>query len=233
LRGVIYPAGQNIDYGLSIEVPKPVERRIMQSNEINELAAALSKAQGEFTAIPKSETNPFFKSKYAGLPDVVNVAAPILAQNGLAISQFIMADELGMEVLRTYLLHSSGQFIWHDMKLHLGKLDSQGQGSAVTYARRYSYMSVLGLVADEDDDGNKASQGEREGYDYSRPANSGEPAYVRGGGNEEFDVILEAAELEPGNTFLASLSQQLANKGTLSPAQIGSGVKAAMKVITG
>ena len=44
------------------------------------------------------------------------------------------------------------------MILHLPKSDPQGQGSAVTYARRYSYMSVLGLVADEDDDGNKASQ---------------------------------------------------------------------------
>lgn len=204
---------------------------MMQSETINELAAALSKAQGEFTAIPKGETNPFFKSKYAGLPDVVRVAGPVLATNGLSISQFIMADELGLEVLRTYLLHSSGQFIHHDMKLHLGKLDSQGQGSAVTYARRYSYMSVLGLVADEDDDGNKASQGEREPYDYSRP--SGEPQYVRGGGNEEFDVILEAGELDPSNTFLASLAKQIADKGTLSPAQIGSGVKAAMKVITG
>ena len=128
----------------------------MQSDNINELAAALSKAQGEFTAIPKGELNPFFKSKYAGLPDVVRVAAPILSANGLSISQFIVQNEVGEDCLKTYLLHSSGQFIENSMKMHLGKLDSQGQGSAVTYARRYSYMAVLGLVADEDDDGNRA-----------------------------------------------------------------------------
>jgi hypothetical protein len=44
------------------------------------------------------------------------------------------------------------------MRLYLVKDDPQGQGSAVTYARRYSYMSVLGLVADVDDDGNAASR---------------------------------------------------------------------------
>lgn len=110
----------------------------MQSPEINELVTALSKAQGEFTAIPKGELNPFFKSKYAGLPDVILTAAPVLARNGLAVSQFITQNELGEDCLKTYLLHSSGQFIEHSMKMHLGKLDSQGQGSATTYARRYS-----------------------------------------------------------------------------------------------
>ena len=129
----------------------------MQSNEINELATALSKAQGSFTAIPKGDENPFFKSKYAGLPDVVKFAAPVLSANGLSVSQFIHQNELGEDCLKTYLLHSSGQFIEHSMKLYLGKLDSQGMGSATTYARRYSYMAILGLVADEDDDGNKAS----------------------------------------------------------------------------
>src|ERR1017187_6756949 len=134
----------------------------MQSENINELAAALSKAQGEFAAVPKGETNPFFKSQYAGLPDVVKVASPVLSANGLSISQFIHQNELGEDFLKTYLLHSSGQFIEHSMKLYLGKLDSQSMGSATTYARRYSYMSVLGLVADEDDDANKATVRARE-----------------------------------------------------------------------
>jgi len=74
---------------------------------------------------------------------VIRVAGPVLAQNGLSISQFICQSELGEDLLKTYLMHSSGQFIEHSMKLYLGKLDSQGMGSATTYARRYSYMSVL------------------------------------------------------------------------------------------
>jgi hypothetical protein len=130
----------------------------MQSNEINELASALVSAQAEFSAVPKGSVNPFFKSKYAALPDVVQSASPVLTKHGLAVSQHIATGMNGADILVTYLIHKSGQYIAHDMTLHLPKSDPQGQGSAVTYARRYSYMSVLGLVADEDDDGNKASQ---------------------------------------------------------------------------
>src|ERR1035437_2792764 len=128
----------------------------MKSDELAELASALSKAQGEFPASPKTETNPFFKSKYAGLPQVVEAATPILSKHGLSVSQHLGCDEQG-DTLTTYLLHNSGEFIANTMRLHLTKDDAQGQGSATTYARRYAYMAVLGLVADVDDDGNSAS----------------------------------------------------------------------------
>ena len=143
----------------------------MQSNEINELASALVKAQAEFSAVPKGSTNPFFKSKYAALPDVVQSASPVLAKHGLAVSQFITHDESGGDALLTYLLHQSGQFMAYSMKLHMVKDDPQAQGSAVTYARRYSYMSVLGLVADDDDDGNSATKAKQ-----SAPAKPKEPS---------------------------------------------------------
>ena len=129
----------------------------MNSPEINELAAALVAAQGEFGAVPKGSVNPFFKSKYAALPDVVAHASPVLSKHGLAVSQFI-SNQIGLDTLVTYLLHKSGQFMSHTMLLHMVKEDPQAQGSAVTYARRYAYMSVLGLVADEDDDGQRATQ---------------------------------------------------------------------------
>jgi hypothetical protein len=44
------------------------------------------------------------------------------------------------------------------MLLCAAKRDPQGQGAAITYARRFAYMSVLGLVADKDDDGNAATR---------------------------------------------------------------------------
>jgi hypothetical protein len=128
----------------------------MQSEHINELATALNKAQSEFSAVPKDSVNPFFKSTYAALPDVVQTATPVLTKYGLSISQFITYDD-NIDCLTTYLLHESGQYITHTMRLYLTKSDPQSQGSAVTYARRYSYMSVLGLVADVDDDGNATS----------------------------------------------------------------------------
>ena len=134
------------------------------SKEINELAAALAAAQAEFSAVPKGSANPFFKSKYAALPDVVAHAAPVLARHGLAVTQsisFVVGMAQGQapfDTLTTTLLHKSGQYIENEMLLHLPKQDPQGQGSAVTYARRYSYMAILGLVADDDDDGNAASR---------------------------------------------------------------------------
>ena len=130
----------------------------MQSQEINELAMSLVKAQAEFSAVPKGSVNPFFKSKYAGLPEVVQHTAPVLAKHGLAVSQFITHSEDGTDSLLTYLIHESGQYIAYSMQLHLAKEDMQSFGSACTYARRYSYMSCLGLVADEDDDANSATK---------------------------------------------------------------------------
>jgi len=189
----------------------------MQSDNINELAAALSKAQGEFTAIPKGELNPFFKSKYAGLPDVVRVAAPILSANGLSISQFIVQNEVGEDCLKTYLLHSSGQFIENSMKMHLGKLDSQGQGSAVTYARRYSYMAVLGLVADEDDDGNRASHGSRD-QGESRVVESKDPR-----------VLTILANEGNGNSFVDDIAAKIKKGYTMSEAQLDKASEAATK----
>ena len=130
----------------------------MQSQEINALATALVSAQAEFSAVPKGSTNPFFKSKYAALPDVVASAGPVLAKHGLAVSQHVTTNEQGADMLITYLLHVSGEYIAHGMMLHMVKDDPQAQGSAITYARRYAYMSALGLVADDDDDGNSASK---------------------------------------------------------------------------
>lgn len=164
----------------------------MKSNEINELITALVAAQSEFSAIPKTSDNPFFKSKYAALPDVVAVANPIITKHGLSVSQFIGVDHEGRDILTTYLMHTSGQYIVHDMLLHLvpdknGVVTPQIQGSSVTYARRYSYMSVLGLVADEDDDGNTASQS------YAKPAQASKPAPAPAQNNTLGNSVAKAA----------------------------------------
>lgn len=135
-----------------------------RSEQINELAAALSAAQAEFSAVPKGSDNEFFKSKYADLADVIRVGSPVATKHGLAVTQWIGFDDKG-DVLTTVLLHTSGQFVSDTMRLHSSKVDRQGNilppdpqalGSATTYGRRQAYMAALGLVADVDDDGNKA-----------------------------------------------------------------------------
>lgn len=125
--------------------------------DLHELAPALVAAQGEFSAVPKTAENPFFHSKYADLATVVTQTQPILFKHGLAVAQFPTVLD-GEPALKTYLIHKSGQFLCDTMRLQAAKQDPQGQGAAITYARRFAYQAVLGLVADEDDDGNQASQ---------------------------------------------------------------------------
>jgi hypothetical protein len=152
------------------------------SETLAALAAALSAAQAEFEAVSKDSTNPFFKSKYADLPSVVAAASPILATHGLAVSQLPGHDE-GGDTLTTMLLHSSGEFLSGTMRLRPVKSDPQAQGAAMTYGRRYSYMAILGLVADDDDDGTAASapRSEKPAAKTSKPAASKTPAEPKAG----------------------------------------------------
>jgi len=120
--------------------------------KINELATALSAFQGEMKTVGFDALNPFFKSKYATLSALVSRAAPVLASHGLAVSQLLTGDG----AVTTMLLHKSGQYLETTLRLEPVKKDPQGVGSAITYARRYAYAAILGLVSDEDDDGNSA-----------------------------------------------------------------------------
>lgn len=131
---------------------------IKKSTVIADLASALSAAQGEMPQPPKTATNPFFKSKYADLSSVLATALPVLAKHDLAVSQLVAGDE-ERSTLTTILMHASGQYIHSTMPLFLKDQTPQGQGSAITYARRYAFMAILGMVGDEDDDGNAAQGG--------------------------------------------------------------------------
>lgn len=124
------------------------------SDDINDLATALSKAQGEILDAAKGADNPYFKSKYADLAAVRGVIREPLAKHGLSLVQLPKTVDGGVEV-ETMLIHASGQFIKSCLFMPAAKGDAHGIGSAITYARRYSIMSILAL-ATEDDDGNAA-----------------------------------------------------------------------------
>jgi len=125
--------------------------------ELDKLAPALVALQADLKPVGKTADNPFFKSKYAALPEIMHAIQPLLAKHRLAVSQFVSHIN-GQSAIRTILLHESGQAIEDTGPLMLPKNDPQGQGSAITYARRYGVMAVLGLVADNDDDGNAATR---------------------------------------------------------------------------
>lgn len=129
-----------------------------QSENINELAAALAKAQGQITGALKDSSNPFFKSKYADLASCWDACRKPLSENGLAVIQST-AEMDGHLYVVTTLAHASGQWMrgWLPVKT---KDDSpQGQGSGLTYARRYALAAIVGLAQIDDDA--EAAQGRK------------------------------------------------------------------------
>lgn len=124
---------------------------------VDQIAAALVKAQLEIQNPPLDSTNPHFKSRFASLPGVRNAIVPIMAKHGIAVIQDLQSNDKGA-VCTTILLHSSGQ------RMTLGplfvpstKVDAQGLGSAATYARRYALLALACVAGEEDDDGNGAA----------------------------------------------------------------------------
>jgi hypothetical protein len=127
------------------------------SDQIQDIAAAGAKAQAELRPALKDAVNPAFRSKYADYAAIVE-ASKVYAKHGIAIWQDVRLSEVGVEVV-TRLTHSSGQWIeFGPLAVPLSKRDAHGVGSATTYAKRYALSAALGIAADEDDDGNAASQ---------------------------------------------------------------------------
>ena len=128
-----------------------------KSESIAGLAAALAKAQGAMKGALKDSANPFFKSRYADLASVVEAIRAAFSANGLSYIQTVEPSDKDEVRVETTLLHSSGEWISCGiLSLPVSKVDAQGYGSALTYARRYSLSAAVG-VAPEDDDGNAAS----------------------------------------------------------------------------
>lgn len=118
-------------------------------------------AQSEMPAIQKTGINPHFGHGYVQMHDLMAAVLPILNAHNIAVVQRPTVLD-GRPALTTTLLHTSGETIETTMLLLAIKDDPQAQGSAITYARRYSLMAMLGLSADEDDDGQRASQAPRQ-----------------------------------------------------------------------
>jgi len=124
------------------------------SESITNIAKALVSFDNAMPKVPKDKVNPHFKSKYASLSIMIEKATPILAANKLAIVQQIDGD-----CMTTTLLHESGEFITATAAMPCANPSNpQAMGSAITYARRYAYGSILSLDIDDDDDANAATQ---------------------------------------------------------------------------
>lgn len=126
------------------------------SAEINEIALALCKAQGEFSAAAKDSTNPHFKSKYADLTSCIEATRDALVKNDLCITQhptLINEGAINYIIVTTMLVHKSGQFFRSTLKMFATESHPQKLGGIITYARRYAYAAIL-QISQEDNDQN-------------------------------------------------------------------------------
>ncbi len=163
-----------------------------QSDNINEIATALSKAQSEFKPALKDSSNPFFKSKYADFTSIVKACQEPLSHNGISFTQSPQKID-GEWVLLTKLLHSSGQFLTSAMPIIVSKSDIQSFGSAITYARRYALAAIAGVTTDDDDDGEAATAPSRQmkivPKDDPKDTENKMIQFLKGHANEDHEMI--------------------------------------------
>jgi hypothetical protein len=128
---------------------------VNKSESIKELAKALAYAQAELKNPVFDSNNPHFKSKYASLAAVRDTVIPTLSKHGLTLTQWPLYVD-GHAGCRSFLAHSSGEWMEETLLIPIDKQNAHGVGSATTYSRRFSMMAIAGVVGDEDDDGNGA-----------------------------------------------------------------------------
>ena len=124
------------------------------SEQIDQIAQALSQAQKAIKGAKKDSSNPHYKSRYADLASVWDACRDALTAQGLAVVQSAGSVD-GQLRVSTMLVHTSGQWFSDDLLVPVRDTGPQAVGSAITYGRRYSLAAFVG-VAPEDDDAESA-----------------------------------------------------------------------------
>ncbi|MCO4326123.1 ERF family protein [Staphylococcus agnetis] len=128
------------------------------SESITEISKAISSFRKEVKQPIKDADNPFFKSKFVPLENVVEAIDQVAPNLGLSFVQWALNDENGRVGVATMLMHSSGEYIEFDpVFMNAEKNTPQGAGSLISYLKRYSLSAIFGITSDQDDDGNAAS----------------------------------------------------------------------------
>lgn len=138
------------------------------SESIVNLAKALLCFQTEVENISKEAVNPFHKSKYASLTNILDGINQTLNQAGIVVMQSPSGDGECVKLTTTVLHAATGEFMESEFSMVSVKKDPQGIGSCLTYMRRYALASILKLNVDDDDDGNSASNVNGNGG-YNKP----------------------------------------------------------------
>lgn len=173
------------------------------SDHINELAAALSAAQGGFV---NPERNRAVKVKlkdnkgeytfhYTTLDRIIETIRKPMAENGLSFTQSVTLDS-DWAIVTTRIMHASGQWIEDTLPVKPDGFGPQQVGSAITYGKRYSLTALLGIASDEDDDGNLGSGHTTEEIRNSPPPKREKPQS-------------KPADAPPAQTLFQAISEKL------------------------
>jgi hypothetical protein len=125
---------------------------MIESEEINEIAGALAKAQGVIKNPEKTRINPHFKAKYADLATGLDCIRKALSAQGIAVTQATDINAEGV-FLWTRLIHSSGQYLGCIYPVASSSADHQKLGAALTYAKRQALFAMVAVCGDDDLDG--------------------------------------------------------------------------------
>lgn len=124
-----------------------------KSESIAELSKALAQFQKEVKQPAKDKVNPFLKSKYVPLENVVEAIMDVAPKYGLSFTQWALNDDSGKVGVTTLLLHESGEYIQYDPIFMIAEKNTpQGLGSLITYLKRYTLSAIFGITSDDDDD---------------------------------------------------------------------------------
>ena len=132
---------------------------IEQSEQLDQLGAALAKAQSQIKSALKENTVKTVQHsyRYADFAAVVEASRPALTENGIAVVQMPLCDpETGRVIVSTMLLHASGQWLRSATSANPRDLSPQSVGSAISYLKRYGLSAMVGVVSEEDDDAQAA-----------------------------------------------------------------------------
>ncbi|AVQ34388.1 single-stranded DNA-binding protein [Staphylococcus muscae] len=129
-----------------------------KSESVIEINKAMVAFRKEVKQPIKDKSNPFFKSKYVPLENVVEAIDEAATPHGLSYTQWALNDNSGRIGVATMLMHESGEYIEYDpVFMNAEKNTPQGAGSLISYLKRYSLSAIFGITSDQDDDGNAAS----------------------------------------------------------------------------
>ena len=148
------------------ELWKTIAEVRSQSADVSELMVALAKAQGAIGDITRDRVvtvrsqKGSYQFKYATLSNIIRGIKKALSDNGIAYTQVLTWHREDRLYFLTTNLHCKNQFISSVTPLISSGHGNQEFGSALTYMKRYALAALVGVAAEEDDDGNIADGNE-------------------------------------------------------------------------